>query len=175
MTFDTTVFSLLFGVAHISPLLNGLIIFFARYLPYLIAISAAIIILLEPTWKKKFWAFSLVSLTLLLGKGIINEAIQFFYTRLRPPIVLGIEPLIPLPQAPSFPSSHAVIMFGVAMAIFFVHKKWGAIFLGLAALVALARVMAGVHWPLDILAGAIIGMGAAYIMKKLIPKREELS
>ena len=174
MTFDTTVFSFFFGAAHVSGVLDAVFIFFARYLPYLFIIGAGIIVLLEPDWKRKFRAFSLISLSLIVARGIIQETIQFFYVRPRPPIVLGIDPLIPLPQAPSFPSSHAIILFAIATALFFIHKKWGTVFLGCASLIVLARVVVGVHWPLDIVSGAVIAAVSAYIVEKLISSRKGL-
>lgn len=62
----------------------------------------------------------------------------------------------------SFPSGHASVAFAIAFAVFYHDKDWGAAFLALAALVALGRVFAGVHYPLDILAGAGVGWIAAW-------------
>lgn len=67
----------------------------------------------------------------------------------------------------SFPSSHAVNNFAAAMlfALFFPRARvWLFIF---AALVAYSRVYVGVHYPSDILAGAAIGAGLAWVIVRL--------
>ena len=48
------------------------------------------------------------------------------------------------------------------MAIYFYNKKWGIVFFVAAILMALARIVAGVHYPLDILGGAAVGILSAY-------------
>jgi len=61
----------------------------------------------------------------------------------------------------SFPSSHATNHFGMACYIYFTmkpyFKKWGYLFFFWAATIAYGQVYVGVHYPLDILCGAIIG------------------
>jgi membrane-associated phospholipid phosphatase len=61
----------------------------------------------------------------------------------------------------SFPSSHATNHFGMACYIYFTmkpyFKKWGYLFFAWAATVAYGQVYVGVHYPLDIFGGAIIG------------------
>jgi undecaprenyl-diphosphatase len=61
----------------------------------------------------------------------------------------------------SFPSSHAVNNFGVATLFSFYYRKWTWAFIGWASLVALSRPAVGVHYPSDILGGAIIGCAVA--------------
>jgi len=67
----------------------------------------------------------------------------------------------------SFPSSHATNHFGMACYIFFTmkpyFKKWGYVFFIWAATIAYGQVYVGVHYPFDVIGGAIIGsfIGAA--------------
>jgi PAP2 superfamily protein len=64
----------------------------------------------------------------------------------------------------SFPSDHAVLFFAFAMGLFLVSRKVGAIALAYVTLfVAIPRIYLGVHYPTDILAGALLGAGAAYV------------
>jgi undecaprenyl-diphosphatase len=64
----------------------------------------------------------------------------------------------------SFPSDHATAAFAIATAIWLRMRVVGAIALVLAAVLAVARVAVGVHYPLDVAAGAALGTGAAVVL-----------
>jgi undecaprenyl-diphosphatase len=72
--------------------------------------------------------------------------------------------LVPCGPGHSFPSSHAVNNFGLATLFTCYYRKgaWG--FYGWAALVALSRPAVGVHYPSDILGGAIFGTMLALLL-----------
>lgn len=74
---------------------------------------------------------------------------------------------------PSFPSEHATAAFAIAMAIWLRDRRWGAVVLVLAAVLALGRVALGLHYPVDVVGGALLGMGAALLLY-LRPVRERL-
>lgn len=79
-----------------------------------------------------------------------------------------------------FASSHAANSFGLAMAIWLVcsaagtisnkHKKYLWWFFPWAAVVSYSRIYVGVHYPFDVLAGALIGCGAAYLSVGAVQK-----
>jgi undecaprenyl-diphosphatase len=58
----------------------------------------------------------------------------------------------------SFPSDHATLAFAVAGGLFAVGPGWGWPTLAFAAVVAFSRVFVGVHWPSDVVAGALLGL-----------------
>jgi undecaprenyl-diphosphatase len=62
---------------------------------------------------------------------------------------------------PGFPSDHATGAFAVAMAIYLRNRLWVGIALVAAAVLAVGRVAIGVHFPSDVLAGAVLGCGVA--------------
>lgn len=64
----------------------------------------------------------------------------------------------------SFPSSHAVNNFGVATMFSVYYPKARAALYAWASLVAISRVFVGVHYPSDVLAGAIIGTCVAWLV-----------
>ena len=66
------------------------------------------------------------------------------------------------PTSSSFPSGHAASAAAFATALALEHKGIGKAVAPLAAAVAYSRVHTGVHWPTDVVAGAAIGVGAAY-------------
>lgn len=65
--------------------------------------------------------------------------------------------LIPPPESFSFPSGHSASSFTAAVVIFWYNKKAGTAALVLAALIAFSRVFLFVHYPTDIIAGAVLG------------------
>ncbi len=56
-----------------------------------------------------------------------------------------------------FPSGHAAVFSALAVALFFIHRKAGFVVGGAALIIGAARILAGVHTPLDILGGYILG------------------
>lgn len=64
----------------------------------------------------------------------------------------------------SFPSGHATLFAALAVAIYLHHRKVGAVFIFFAFCIALARVISGVHFPIDIIVGWILGGGISYLV-----------
>ena len=79
------------------------------------------------------------------------------------PVLQGIHMLVDCGGGKSFPSSHAVNNFAVATLLSSYYTKWRWGFYGWAALVALSRPAVGVHYPSDILGGALIGTAVALV------------
>ena len=129
--FDIYLFRLINGLAGQSKLLDFLGIFFASTLAYILVLGALVIIFLNKSWRVRLNNFLFLGLTLLLSTGLVAQLIRFVYSRARPSIFL--ENVIVLIQKnlqePSFPSDHAVFYFSLAMAIYFIDKKWFKYFL----------------------------------------------
>ena len=68
---------------------------------------------------------------------------------------------------PSFPSDHASAAFGIAFAVFLFDRVVGSIFIAAATLISVGRVFVGAHYPADVLAGALVGLGAALLVVRL--------
>jgi undecaprenyl-diphosphatase len=102
-----------------------------------------------------------------LGGHIIKDAIG----RIRPCGELtNVHLLVGCAGGKSFPSLHAANNFGIALILsrYFRSKTW--IFYTLASLIALSRVFVGVHYPLDILGGAVMGSLTSIIIIFLFEK-----
>jgi undecaprenyl-diphosphatase len=95
--------------------------------------------------------------------------------RHRPPLRYP-EPktLVPLPTDHSFPSGHAATSFAAATILSFAFPRWAPAFLVLAAAVAYSRVYVGVHYPLDVLGGAVLGVLVATALRLLVRDRRLL-
>jgi len=72
----------------------------------------------------------------------------------------------------SFPSDNASYLFAIATGLWLISRPWGACFGLFATFAALARVYLGIHYPGDVLAGALIGIVAALAVGRgAIPRR----
>ncbi|MFL5967387.1 MAG: phosphatase PAP2 family protein [Gaiellaceae bacterium] len=74
------------------------------------------------------------------------------------------KPLVHPPHDPSFPSGHAATSFAAATVLSVAIPQLAPVWLVLAAAVAFSRVYVGVHYPLDIVAGAVLGVVTALLM-----------
>jgi membrane-associated phospholipid phosphatase len=89
-----------------------------------------------------------------LVTGILKELVD----RLRPPLGMSdLNALVSLPSSASFPSGHAATSFAAAVALSVLVPRLRVPALILAALVAISRVYLGVHFWVDVLAGAALG------------------
>lgn len=150
-----------------SPLAAQFVVFCAVWIPWLTIAWVLVYLLYRPIPNKDIFApfenirirldqLSLVCLSavtaLLLDAGLKN------YFKIGRPVMLNfnLHPLLPISDY-GFPSSHAAVFAAIAVSLLFIHKKAG-IFAGLLALaIGIARVYAGVHTPLDILGGYLVG------------------
>jgi undecaprenyl-diphosphatase len=71
-----------------------------------------------------------------------------------------------------FPSDHTTFSFAVAGAMLAWKRSLGLVCLALASLVGLSRIYVGVHWPSDIAGGAIVGLGAGFVIGRCLPLLE---
>lgn len=136
-------------------------VFFALYFPYLLGILALILPLAEKKWRSCWLFYFEMAFAVILGRGIITEIIRYFYAYPRPFDYFHFTPLIS-ESGNSFPSGHAVFFFALAVIILFWRPKWGWFYLASAAVLSFARIYVGVHWPLDILGGAAIGLACGF-------------
>ncbi len=97
-----------------------------------------------------------VALSSMGLSGLAVFILNMFYFRPRPFVDLDVNLLFYQPTDSSFPANSAAAAFGMAFGIWGVNRKLGWFAIGVATLYGLARVYAGVHYPLDILAGAVI-------------------
>jgi undecaprenyl-diphosphatase len=120
--------------------------------------------------KSFFWILGAI-LTLVLTDQISSSLIKPFFERPRPcndPILMSQVRLLlgHCSGGYSFISSHATNHFGFAVYVFItlreVLKKWSFLFFIWAATISYAQVYVGVHYPLDIIFGSIVGSTIGY-------------
>lgn len=122
----------------------------------LIWIVSAIVLLLIKRWRK---AGLCVSGALLLDFIFVNLILKPLFGRERPCDLYPTEDmLIACLSDHSFPSGHTAAAFAFATALALKNKKAGAIAFVFAFLMGLSRLYLFVHFPTDVLAGALFGM-----------------
>jgi membrane-associated phospholipid phosphatase len=92
----------------------------------------------------------------------LNYAIKLIVKRPRP-VLEGLPPLGGAPSSLSFPSAHATSSFAVATAMTRVDSL-GALAFILAIALSLGRPYLGMHYPSDVLAGALLGIGLGLLV-----------
>jgi undecaprenyl-diphosphatase len=108
----------------------------------------------------------LLAAALALG---VNQVISHLWDRPRPfaAHAAGTHLLAAPSPDPSFPSDHAAAAFAIAFAVLAFSRRAGVVFLALALLIGLSRIALGLHDPSDVVAGAMVGWGAALVVTRL--------
>jgi undecaprenyl-diphosphatase len=127
-----------------------------------LAIAAVLAVL----WRRP-WLFFDVALADLAGQ-LISLGLKQGIGRERPNVAYPEpRPLVHAPHDGSFPSGHATVSFACATALSFYAPRAAPAFYVLAAAIAWSRVYVGVHYPLDVLGGAALGLGIAIALRWL--------
>lgn len=172
--YDYHIYKFFHGAIYGRPWLNETYLFFAKYGIVLFLLSYIYLIM-----KRKIEAFicTFVAMAIALFADFI---IIFFWRRPRPFISHSDEIMTPIVEglrvnSISFPSVHTYIAFAIATSIFlYGHKKLGTLLFILAIFIAIGRVGAGLHYPSDIIGGALLGIASgifAYIIVSSSEKR----
>lgn len=140
--------------------MTPIIIFAANYL-YWVIIVAALIILLVAEKKVRYHSLRLAVITLPLT-FIIGKILNYIIYNPRPFVVEKVQPLIPHAANNGFPSDHTLLTITIAAIIFLYNKRLGAVLGILALAVGVARVLARVHHPIDIVASIIVAVISTY-------------
>lgn len=160
MPFDALLAQTLNSIVVVSPTLGAMAVFAASVLIWLLLLWYAVAFVFHRKGgPREFFALALGGSMVYL----FNILISFWWWRPRPFLAQGIEPLIQLGEnTKSFPSDHTALAFFLAYLLV-AHRRqwWWAYFV--AAAIALGRVVVGVHYPLDVLAGAAVGIAFGYL------------
>jgi undecaprenyl-diphosphatase len=167
-TLDLHLFYFLHDLAGKSRIGDVLIIFFAEY--YIFILFGVMLAFIYKDYyrspRRKFLLGSASVILTIGGSYVVAQVIHYFYHHLRPLFALPIQHLL-TESSYSFPSGHTIIIFGMATAAW-VYAKPLAYFLYISGLiVGVARIMAGVHYPLDILGGIILGIATGLVVQVL--------
>ncbi len=107
-----------------------------------------------------------VLVTLLLTQGVVDLVVKPFVARPRPFVTTVTSRVVGHYRPPtySFPSGHAALSFASATVLAFGVPRLKMMWFAVAALVAFSRVYVGVHYPLDVTFGALVGVGVGILV-----------
>lgn len=159
---DTILFQKINNFAGQSIWLDRLAVFFTDYAGYVLVIVLVLIFIFKSAKLSRFMVL-IALISAVVSRGIITTIIRFFYHHPRPFDVLAVKQLIP-EDGYSFPSGHAALYFALSMGVYLYNKKLGTVFFVVSVLMGMARIFAGVHWPADILGGALVGIATALLV-----------
>ena len=158
MNLDTTIFFYLNSFAGHSMARDSMILFVAEYLPVLLIFFLVVFILSSQNpLKVKLTTLVLAFTSALISRFGAGSAIRYFWHRDRPFLTYHVHQLL-LENSYSFPSGHSTFLFGFSTIVYMHHRRMGTFSYIVSALIVMARVIAGVHYPSDIFAGAVIGV-----------------
>lgn len=126
--------------------------------------------------RRRFPLAGLAALVSFCLASWLNAALKALVDRSRPPEAMGLEALVGVPGSPSFPSGHAMSAFAVAGALALLAPRLRWPVLTLAAVIGFSRVYLGVHFWIDVLAGAAlglaVGLSVAWALRRSVRRAE---
>lgn len=168
---NTDLFLLISGLSHKNPLLDNLMIFGAEYLIFIAFALLFSLLVIGKTTERKIVLLAIFGLVI---STTLRSIIQYFYFEPRPFVTLPIQPLINHAPDAAFPSGHTTMISSMAFAFWFYRSKLTPLFLFFVAWIGFARIFVGVHYPLDILGGAVLGLlsiSLAWEVIKILKKK----
>jgi undecaprenyl-diphosphatase len=114
------------------------------------------------------YTFSLLFLS-GISSWVVATTLKLVFRTTRPFIEENIVPLY-LETGFSFPSSHAAVFASIAVAMFAINKRVGVVLSIIAVFVGISRMVIGVHYPVDVGGGLLLGALVGYLFTKLFKK-----
>ncbi len=171
------IFYFLNNFSHQSEIFDKIVIFIAGPFSYFVILFAIIFLLFhhdvlpsKNPWKLFLLKYKEILLVFFSGifAWVISRILKTLIQAPRPfEMFENVRPLFLHGGMDSFPSGHATFFGALAVSIFMSHKKVGYIFMLFAFMIGMARIISGIHFPVDILGGFIIGAITVLIIKKL--------
>ncbi len=160
-----------------NPVFDFIMPLFDRSANFVIPLLIVWIILLVKDRKNRLRLAVLIPLVIILCDQT-GSFIKGFELRMRPWYGLGSDVIHHLGSSggkhKSFPSNHAANIAGVAVIFSWLYHKYKSLFWSIAGLIMFSRIYIGVHYPADVMAGAVIGVGYGMMLTILWKYAEKL-
>lgn len=178
---NTELFFLMYDLVSRSFWLQRVVFFIAEHLDGIIIVFTVLVMIIifihDKDWKQRKWIDWIKEVATIgistAGALFITILIKHIVKQPRPFVVLDrVSALVIESPYTSFPSGHATFFYALAMAVYGYHKKLGYLFFFLAGVISLSRIGAGVHYPVDIMGGMIIGISFSYLSSIFLKKNK---
>ena len=156
----------LFNIIH-NLAENNFINYLSIFISYIYVYALPIILIIWIVYRqsRKMFAFSILFLSSFFA-WFLSQFIKIM-TDIARPVVMN--PII-IESGSSFPSQHGALTMALAVTVYSLDKKLGIFLFVMSILVGLSRVILGVHFPIDVLAGWVLGALIGFIFIKLFKK-----
>jgi undecaprenyl-diphosphatase len=168
MSFDLQLFRLINKLAGQNALLDGLMRLLVNEY-FLTTIMSLILVIFwfegqDRDRRERDQRVILQAIIALAIANIVLKLCNLIYFRPRPFVDHQVNLLFYKPTDSSFPSNPATVAFSVATAVWLCNRRLGALLLVLGTLFGLSRIYCGVHYPSDVIVGALLGALSAYLV-----------
>ncbi|MDO8570182.1 MAG: phosphatase PAP2 family protein [Candidatus Daviesbacteria bacterium] len=174
---NTALFFQIYNLSHQNPILDALMIFGADYLIFIVYFLILLFAVFGNSRDKKAFILSMLGLGMAL---ILTQIIRIFVHEERPFVTLQIIPLISINpwitfsffslggvNLSSFPSVHTIIISVITFSYIYFKSKLSSFLIFSLVWIAFARIYVGVHYPLDILGGILVGAFSVFLTLQL--------
>ena len=166
-SWDITLFRLINGQGH-NYFLDWFMPFMTDLKNFWYVLPVLVVWVLVREKKAGIVFLVFIGLTLAITDPFSSRLLKDWLGRVRPCHVLEeVRLLTDCNTSYSFPSSHAVNIFAAAFFLSQPLKKLSPLFFGIAGIVGYSRIYIGIHYPLDVIGGAAIGLLIAWPMRWL--------
>lgn len=170
MNIDLSLFNLINGLAFKDCVLDFIGFFIVKYSEHILVLVLVLFLAINfrRYWKMLFEAVVAAVFT----RFVLVEIVRWLWFRPRPFVTNNVNLLVDYSATEAaFPSGHASFYFALSTIIYLYNKKIGIAFYIASSFVVLARVFVGIHWPSDILAGAILGILVGLVLNKIFSSK----
>lgn len=169
---DTSLF-VFFNQTLANPVFDVIMPFITDKRTWIPVWLITIVLLLWKGGRRGRWAVLTAVLAFGLADPLVSRILKPLVHRIRPCNVLeGVHLLVHKSRGLSMPSAHAANFFALAAVFSYFYRRFQWILWSLAFLVAYSRIAVGVHYPFDVLVGALVGLGSAGIWILILKKRK---
>ena len=152
--------------------LRKVLVFVYKYLPYpvFVAYPALLAVLFVLYLQGRVGLVLLIKeIAIPAGAFLLITLFRKLFNKRRPYEKYNFEPIVKKNKTgESFPSRHAGSVFIIAMGFLYVNIPLGVIFLSIGVIMSLSRVLCGVHFPKDVISGAVFSILVGWIFFFLI-------
>lgn len=145
--------------------------------PIILSLLTLLVLLLARNLDERdsSWRCLVCAIIAVALSAVILLALNSLFFRTRPFTGHEVTLLLYHNTDSAFPSNAATLAFSLAIAVTLYRRRLGVVMLCLAAFLGLSRIVAGVHYPSDMIAGALLGLASAFLARALEPAYRPLT